>query len=109
MPTADAIAELNKSLYLLYEAGANALNFDNVVFGPNYDQTVNSVCHAAYLLQPWKIKECKHYQDLNDSDGVDAFNPIPTKLLEHYSQNFLEGKFQPYSDTYLTSSVFPHP
>ena len=62
------------------------------MFGPKFESRVGESCGWLSI-----ISEIEEACETMVEWGYEL-NAIPTKLLEHFAQNFLAGRFQEYSE-----------
>ena len=65
------------------------------IYGPKFEERVENFCSLLRFIG--RAEElCQHYEDIYET--WDSFDAVPMKLINHYAQNYLAGRFQEYSD-----------
>lgn len=95
VPSIDSVVRMNNSLLVAYSQFLDGTDMEHQVFGPNHDSKVDDICSFVNFLGSLDDK-CDAFKSAND-DEVFGFGPIATKILKHYSQNFIADRFQEYS------------
>ena len=95
VPNVDSMFEMSLLHYDAYKTLLESLHSENQVFGPRFDERVDDVCKLFKLLGARDT--CDTLKHLNDS-AEDGWEAVPTRLLLHYSQNYLSNRFQEFSE-----------
>ena len=94
IPKIDEWADINLATYELFQEILFSMDLENALFGPTFTSKVDDFCSD---IKFDTIKEvCESITAMGDEHG--GLEPVSTKLLNHYIQNFFAYRFQEYSD-----------
>ncbi len=81
--------EISRVHYMFYQDLLSINNLDDHVYGPKFDERMGDFCQYARFLGG--EASCKKV--IKSNNDLEGMEPMSTKLLFHYMQLMIEGKF----------------